>query len=247
MTRVIAVSNQKGGTGKTTTTVNLAAELAAMGQRVLVVDLDGSGNATAWLGGERVGGELLQAWVDRDLGRFVSSTTIDGVSLIPASLLFAHASQFFAGKVGAETKLRVALDELRDAYDFILLDGSPTLAFVTVSGLIAADELLLPVEARAMPLEGVRDMMNLLDEVRGLNPQLRVLGIVPVRFNGSTRLAKTVVEQLRAAYGEQVTQSVVRESVAVAEAPAHRLPIREHDPKGNGAADYRALAMEVTR
>lgn len=245
--RTIALTNQKGGSGKTTTAVCLAGALAESGRRVLVVDLDSSANATGWLGEETTGPELLDAWIAGNLELFIRKTSISGVSVIPGSPALASAARRLAGEVGAESLLRRALRALPRHWDVALLDCPPSLGLVGIAGLVAADEALVPVETRALPLEGLRDLLDTIDAIRerGLNPGLTVLGLVAIKYDRRTNLSRQVERRLREQFGGQVFSTTIRESTRIAEAPLARQPISRYDPDGMGAYDYRRLAHEL--
>lgn len=245
--RVIAVANQKGGTGKTTTAVCLAGAIAENGKRVLLVDLDSSANATTWLGAQAASAELLDAWIAGDLSQFTSNTSIKGITLIPGAPALATADRRLAGEVGAEGLLRRALAPLSASYDVCLLDCPPSLGLVGVAALVAADEVLVPVETRALPLEGLRDLLDTAEAVRarGLNPTLAIRGMLPVKYDGRTNLSREVLTRLRNQFPDQVLATTIRELTRIAEAPLARTPITVYDPDGRGAHDYRCLAQEL--
>lgn len=245
--RTIAVTNQKGGSGKTTTTVCLAGALSEEGARVLVVDLDSSCNATSWLGGHAAGGELLEGWARGQLAPLVQSTSVPGVDLIPGSPGLASADRRLAGEVGAETLLRGALGALDERWEVVLLDCPPSLGLVNAAALIAADEALVPVETRALPLEGLRDLLDTIAVIRerGLNDRLTVRGLVAVKYDRRTSLSRTVVEILRRQFGAQLLTTVIPETTKIAEAPLAHQPITIYRPDAIAARKYRELAQEI--
>jgi chromosome partitioning protein len=248
--RTIAITNQKGGSGKTTTTVNLAAALGELERRVLVVDLDPQHSATAWFGVKDAGKGILVVFSDNTgLGDIIQPTQVSGVDLAPSSPWLVGVEKVLAGEVGSETILRRNLEILpQGRWDYMLLDCPPTLGILTVNALAAMREVLVPVEAHVMALSGLAHLLNTVGIVRDrLNPGLAVSGILACRVDGRTRHAKEVVEHLRKRSGDLVYQTVIRENIRLAECPSFGQPITQYDPKSAGAADYRALAQEVIR
>jgi len=248
MARVVAVANQKGGTGKTTTVVNLGVALGEAGQRVLVVDADPQCNATMWLGVDysAVTPSTADVFLDgMEVGETVVSTAF-GVDLAPATVDLAAAEMELASRPDRGTILRAALRGVGRRYDQILLDCPPGLGLLTVNGLAAADELIVPVPTEALGLEGVGQLQETVSRVRRqLNRRLRVLGLLATRYDQRERVAQEVVERLRSDYGEPVFTTVIRRNVRLSEAPAFQEPITRYSPQSRGAQDYRALAQEV--
>lgn len=245
--RIMACVNQKGGSGKTTTAVNLSAALGERGRRVLLLDLDPQASATAWLGVADAGRGLLDALSDRaHLGDLVRPTPAPGVEIIASSAWLVGAEKALAGEVGAETILRGQLRQLEPRWDYILIDCAPTLGILTVSGLAAAHQILVPVEAHVMALSGLAQLLQTVTIVRErLNPELEVAGIVACRVDARTRHALEIVEQLRQRFGALVYRTVIRENVRLAECPSFGQPITQYDTRSTGARDHRALAGEV--
>ncbi|MBW1990745.1 MAG: ParA family protein [Deltaproteobacteria bacterium] len=246
--RKFAIANQKGGSGKTTTAVNLAAALGEAGRRVLVVDLDPQHSATAWLGVRDTGRGLYDLFVgDGDLSRVITSTGVPGVDLAPSSPWMVGVERILVGEVGAEQILRRNLAKLpADTWDYVLVDCPPTLGLLTVNALAAVQEVLVPVEAHVMALTGLAHLLHTVEVVRErLNNDLRVSGILACRVDARTRHAREVVEQLREHNGELVYRTVIRENIRLAECPSFAQPITRYDSKSSGAADYRALAQEI--
>lgn len=254
--RTMAVVNQKGGSCKTTTALNLSATLAEQGRRVLVVDLDPQANISTWFGcdEERAGRAMLdvltQAATIADTAR---PTDVEGVILAPSSSWLVGAERALAQEVGAESVLRRQLqryvssaEDQRQLPDYVLLDCPPTLGVLTVNALAAVTEVLVTVEAHILALSGLVQLQNTVDVVRErLNPNLELSGIVACRVDNRTRHAREIVEQLRQHYGNVVYNTVIRENVRVAESPSFCMPVTAYDGSSYGAADYRALAAEI--
>lgn len=247
--RTVAVVNQKGGSGKTTTAVNLAAALGELGRRVLVVDLDPQASASSWLGVKDGGRGLLEVLTENgNLADLVNVTDVFNVSAIPSSSWLVGVEKVLASEVGAESILKRKLGALPDSWDYVLLDCPPSLGVLTVNALTAADEVLVPVEAHVMALKGLAQLLQTVEVVKErLNHSLKVSGIVACRVDGRTRHALDVVEKVRERFGPLVFQTVIRENVKVAESYSFAKPIITYDPKSAGAEDHRALALEVTR
>jgi len=249
MRHVLAVVNQKGGAGKTTTTVNLAAALVERKKRVLVVDLDAQASASSWLGtsGQAELFELLTAG-DGRLEELVQKSSAGGVDVVASSSWLVGLDKALAGEVGAETILRRLIDALPDRWDFVLLDCPPSLGTLSVSALVAARGVLVPVEASVLALSGLAALIKTVETVKQrLNPELEITAIVPCRVDARTNLAQDVVDRLRERFGKLVTRTVIRETVKLREAPSFRKPITEYDPHGHGAEDFRAVAGELLK
>ena len=246
--RTIAITNQKGGSGKTTTTVNLAAALGVKDRRVLVIDLDPQASASQWLGVRDAGRELLDVFIsDRPLVDALRPTASVGVELVASSAWLVGAEKALAGEVGAETILRHKLADLpAGRWDYVLLDCPPSLGALTVNALSAAAEVIVTVEAHVMALSGLAQLLQTTQVVQQrLNPELTVSGILACRVDTRTRHAREIVEQLRARFDGLVFDTVIRENVRLAEAPSFSLPILQYDRRCTGAWDYRALAKEL--
>ncbi|HZE21063.1 MAG TPA: ParA family protein [Desulfobaccales bacterium] len=246
--RTFAIANQKGGSGKTTTSVNLASALGEKDRRVLVIDLDPQYSTTAWFGLKNVGKGVLGIFADNgNMLELVQEVGVAGVDLVPSSAWLVGAEKMLAGEVGAETILRRHLERLPTGrWDYVLMDCPPTLGVLTINALVAARELLVPVEAHVMALSGLAQLLQTVEVVRDrLNPDLKVSGILACRVDSRTRHAREVVEQLRQRSGSLVYHTVIRENVRLAECPSFGLTITKYDDKSAGAADYRALADEI--
>jgi chromosome partitioning protein len=244
--RVISITAQKGGVGKTTTAVNLAAALGEAGERVLVIDLDSQASATGWLG-QQAGDGLLGVFTDEvPLETLVVDTPAVGVACVAASRGLANLERVLAGEPGSETLLRMAIDDLpRTRWTYVLLDCPPAMGLVTLNALTAAREVIAPVETKTMALEGLTALLTTVARVRKrLNRHLRVAAIVPSRVV-RTRLSREVQEALREHFGDLVTETFVRENARLAEAPSYRLPITSYASTSYGAEDFRSLAEEI--
>jgi chromosome partitioning protein len=242
----IAIANQKGGVGKTTTAVNLGAALAEAGRRVVLIDLDPAASATDWLGA-RPGPGLAEVLTDdgRQLAELLTPTALEGLELVPASPTLVGADRALAGEPGAETILARAVDRLSPGPDLVLIDTPPTLGILTISALVGAPAVLVPVQARALSLAGLAALTRTVERVaERLEPSCRLVGILPGELN-RTRLAAEVVGSLRQHFGPLVLEASISASVRLAEAPSHRQWIGVYDPTGRTAAEFRALAAEL--
>jgi chromosome partitioning protein len=249
-TRIVAVANQKGGVGKTTTAVSLAAAIAEAGSQVLLVDLDPQGNATTGLGLRRDAGRpsTYSVVIDRlPVADATVETAIPGLTLLPSSLDLAGAEIELVPAFSRELRLREGLEDVRGSFDLVLVDCPPTLGLLTVNALVAADEVLLPIQCEYYALEGVGQLMQSIDLVkRSLNPRLEVGGVVLTMFDARTRLAEDVASEVRRHFGSRVFQTVIPRSVRLSEAPGFGQPITVFDPASRGAGAYRRLAAELT-
>lgn len=257
MTRILAVANQKGGVGKTTTTVNVAAALAALGKRVLVVDLDPQGNASTAIGVEHTEGTANVYDVLTDstpLSQIIQECPdIPGLFRAPATIDLAGAEIELVAIEGREYLLRQAIDAFvaeQEAagteLDYVIIDCPPSLGLLTVNGLVAAREVLLPIQCEYYALEGLSQLLRTIDMVAGhLNPDLHVGAIVLTMYDGRTRLASQVVHEVRTHFGAKVLDTVVPRSVRVSEAPSHAQTVLTYDPASSGAIAYREVAEQL--
>ena len=248
--RVLAVANQKGGVGKTTTAVNLGACLADLGYRTLVVDLDPQGNASTGLGIDTRGLAASMYDVvmhDVPLEDCMEPTSVKNLFVAPASLDLAGAEIELVPAFSRELKLKRAIDAAIDSFDFVLIDCPPSLGLLTVNGLAAASEVLVPIQCEYYALEGLGQLLRNVDLVkRSLNPTLEVTTIVLVMYDARTKLSDQVVSEVRAHFGERVCRTVVPRTVRLSEAPSFGQPISAFDPTSRGAIAYRELAKEVS-
>jgi chromosome partitioning protein len=248
--RVMAVANQKGGVGKTTTAVNLAAALAELGYRVLVVDLDPQGNATTGLG---INSRNLEATIydvllhDVPMEDAIEPTSLRNLFVVPATIDLAGAEIELVPVFSRELRLRRAIEQVTDDFDYILIDCPPSLGLLTVNGLAAATEVIVPIQCEYYALEGLGQLLRNVNLVQtNLNPKLEVSTIVLTMFDARTRLAEQVVSEVRKHFGAKVCRHVVPRTVRLSEAPSFGQPIILFDSSSRGATAYRELAKEVS-
>ncbi|MEA2195781.1 MAG: chromosome partitioning protein [Solirubrobacteraceae bacterium] len=246
---ILAIANQKGGVGKTTTAINLGAGLGALERRVLLVDSDPQGNATRGLGGKASPPHLYHALSGEvPLSATIRPSGFPNLDLVPTQRDLVGIEVELVGEAGWERRLKGILAEVADRYDTILLDCPPSLGHLTINALTAADGVLVPLQCEYYALEGISELLATVQRVQGsLNPGLQIAGILLTMYDDRTNLSKDVAEEIRSHFAEKVFETVVPRNIRLAEAPSHGLPIFQYDIKSRGAEAYLALAREVLR
>jgi len=253
MTRTLAVANQKGGVGKTTTTINLAASLAVSDRRVLLVDVDPQGNLTSGVGqrnhagpGGTIYDALTSADPTTDAEPFIIPTSVERLSLIPADRNLTGAEIEMVSLLAREERLRRLLQSVKDRYDYIFIDCPPSLGLLTLNALVAADAALIPLHCEYFALEGLADLVGTMRRVRtSLNPGLDIEGVLLTMFDERTNLGQQVANDVRDFFKEKVFRTVIPRNVRLGEAPSHGMPVILYDGKSRGAEAYLALAKEM--
>ncbi|MGM7703278.1 ParA family protein [Pseudalkalibacillus sp. Hm43] len=249
MAKVIAIANQKGGVGKTTTSVNLGACLAYLGKKVLMIDIDPQGNATSGVGIDK--GDIDQCIYDVlvddvDAQKVIQQTNVEGLSIIPSSIQLAGAEIELVPTISREVRLKRALEQVNHQFDYIIIDCPPSLGLLTINSLTASDAVLIPVQCEYYALEGLSQLLNTVRLVqKHLNTDLRIEGVLLTMFDARTNLGIQVIEEVKKYFQEKVYGTVIPRNVRLSEAPSHGKPIIIYDPKSRGAEVYLDLAKEV--
>lgn len=248
-TKIIAIINQKGGVGKSTTAVNLSVALGERNKEVLLVDLDPQGNATSGLGVDKskVKEDIYEVLLnDVPVERAIIPDVCEGLDLIPATIDLAGAEVELVNEIARENRLKTALGPLRGKYDYIFIDCPPSLGLLTINALVSADKLLIPIQSEFYALEGVTKLLDSMKRVKNLlNPSLDIFGVLLTMYDGRTTLSKQVADEVKKYFGKTVFKTMIPRTVKLSEAPSFGQPITEYDPTGKGAQAYINLAKEV--
>lgn len=251
MMKILAITNQKGGVGKTTTCVNLAASLASLKKRVLLIDLDPQGNASTGSGIDKAHLKLSIYHVlldEKTLKEVIVKSEKGGFDVAPSNRELAGAEVELVNEIARETRLKVAITKIADAYDYVLLDCPPALNLVTVNALTAANAVMIPMQCEYYALEGLSDLVNTIKKVRAhLNPTLEIEGLLRTMFDNRNMLATQVSGQLISHFGKKVYETVIPRNIRLAEAPSYGLPVLSYDKSSKGAVAYLELAAEIIK
>ncbi|MBP7254168.1 MAG: ParA family protein [Negativicutes bacterium] len=249
MAKVIAIANQKGGVGKTTTSVNLSACLGELGQRVLLIDIDPQGNATSGLGIDKgkIEKSIYDVLVDDiPIKDTVIGTEVDNLKVLPATIQLAGAEIELVASMSRETKLKKAIDKIKNEYDFVIIDCPPSLGLLTINSLTAANSILVPIQCEFYALEGLSQLLKTITLIQdNLNQDLVLEGVVLTMFDSRTNLSGQVVQEVKNHFQQKVFKTIIPRNVRLSEAPSFGRPVIKYDPKSKGAEVYYNLAKEV--
>lgn len=246
---MIAVCNQKGGTGKTTTAVNLPAALAELGKKVLLVDMDPQGNATSGVGINKndIKNSVYDALVHKaQMADIVLETKFKNLFIVPCNIHLTGAEIELVGALSRENRLKKAIDSIKDQYDFVFIDSPPSLGLLTLNALVAADTILIPIQCEFYALEGVSQLLHTIELIKeGLNSNLAIEGVLMTMADFRTNLTNEVIKEISTYFNEKVYKSIIPRNIRLSEAPSFGKPINYYDPSSAGAVKYKELAMEV--
>ncbi len=250
MAKIIAVANQKGGVGKTTTTINLGATFVIMGKKVLLIDMDPQANCSTGLGiritKEDLGIHKIMQSPDSGAQDAIYNTAVDGLHIIPSHIDLSAVEQELSSQVGAEWVLSIAIKDIIDNYDYVIIDTPPSLGLLSVNSLVAADSVIIPMEAEIYSLEGTDALQTLIDRIqKRLRHPIEILGVLITRYQGHTKIHSTIYEKLKNYWGDKIFTTVIRKNVDIGAAALANTPVTVLTPKSSGAEDYMALAAEV--
>jgi chromosome partitioning protein len=247
--RIISVANQKGGVGKTTTTVNLGASLAFIGKKILLVDMDAQGNATSGMGIRKpdVEQDIYTVLVNEvPIQEAIVPSSRENLDIVPATLQLAGAEIELTSMMARESRLKLALNEVKDLYDYILIDCPPSLGHLTINAFTASDSILIPVQCEYYALEGLSQLLNTVRLVqKHFNPELEIEGVLLTMYDARTNLGAEVVDEVRRYFQEKVYETIIPRNIRLSEAPSHGQSIIDYDIRSKGAEVYQALAKEV--
>ena len=249
MGRIIAIANQKGGVGKTTTSINLSSCLADLGKKVLLVDIDPQGNATSGVGiiKQNLENTVYELFLDEcTISECLTKSVVDNLNVLPSNVNLSGAEIDLIGVENREYILKNVLDQIKDLYDYIIIDCPPSLSMLTVNAMTAADTVLVPIQCEYYALEGLTQLIHTINLVKKkLNPQLELEGVVFTMYDSRTNLSLQVVENVKDNLKQNIYKTIIPRNIRLAEAPSHGLPINLYDPRSSGAESYDLLAEEV--